>query len=275
MEAPVFASLALRTVPHCVRPRARHISYPCTTMSGSGYHHHKDVLAKKIRSLLCSLSPSTYDKTAPKIECWIEYVITEQFMTVKDLAERVSSLAWYFYPENARSIVPRFLKESRDAPYRSEQMRFFVDELCHHVLRWFAVASADRLRMSQGYHGSIPEGGAIGFVRAASFVGHLIEYGLLSRELVRRHLKPLTHYDLDLTNGVDPVVMASVIYQLLTTAGNTMLRGLLEPGDVQVFFGILDAQTSSSSSGIVGLDSVRLGAVNLDVRCGSYLNTSH
>ena len=130
--------------------------------------------------------------------------------------------------------------------------------ICFHVLRWFTVALADNLSLYHG--GSIPLDGGKGFICAASFVGHLIERGLLGRELVRRYLKPLTPgYD-GTCNDTDSVVRASAIYQLFT-AGNTLLQGLLEPGDVQICFEILNAQ----SHGLSGPHTAKIVSPKLDV----------
>jgi hypothetical protein len=82
--------------------------------SGPGYHNRHPVLAANICNLFYSLDSSTYGEIAPKIEYWIEYVITEEFTTIDDLVERVSSVAW---GECASLLdVSRFLKEFRDAP---------------------------------------------------------------------------------------------------------------------------------------------------------------
>jgi hypothetical protein len=255
-----------------------------TTVPEPGYHNRQPVLATKIRRLLRSLSPSTYDETAPKIEYWIEYVITEQFTTTDDLVERVSFVAWEC--DEFRDIA-RFFKEFRDAPHRSGQMRSFVDELATHVLRWFAIAAADNFASgynshynpnttasssrsnnnhNYGYSHNLdvpvtPGGGWIGFPRAASFVGHLIECGLLGHDLVRRHLiKPLiAHHDHD-------NYRAAAIYNLFVVAGNTLLQGLLEPGDVQACFETLDTYCAGTEGS---------KAAKLNVRCDSRLNPLH
>jgi hypothetical protein len=250
-----------------------------TTIPDPGYHNRQSVIAAKIRNLLRSLSPSTYDQIAPKIEYWIEYGITEQFTTTDDLVERLSFVAWEC---DKPGEIARFFKEFRDAPHRSEQMRSFVDEFAVHVLRWFAIAAADSFasdhdsgyayaygpHYDHSFNHSLnwdvpvtPGGGWTGFPRAASFVGHLIECGLLSHDLVRRHLiKPLTaHHGYDNSR-------ACAIYQLFTVAGKTLLQGLLEPGDVQVCFETLDA----CRRGIGGFDVAKL-----NVRCDSRPNASH
>ena len=250
-----------------------------TTVPEPGYHNRQPVLATKICHLLRSLSPPTYDEIAPKIEYWIEYGITEQFTTTDDLVERLSFVAWDC--DEPRHIV-RFFKEFRDASHRSERMRSFVDDLTIHVLRWFAIAAADNFAFGYAYtynygyrtnyHRSYdynfnwdvpvtPGGGWSGFPRAASFVGHLIECGLLDHDLVRRHIiKPLiTH--LGYNNS-----RAEAIYNLFVVAGNTLLQGLLEPGDVQVCFETL------------GTYCARTGgpeAAKLNVRCDSRLNPLH
>jgi hypothetical protein len=194
------------------------------------YRSCKESVGSKIRSLLISLTkePSEYDEITPKIGYWIEYVLREDFLTVDELVEGVSHVAW----EQGGSFasVGKFLKEFRDAPHRSEQARTFVTRMCTHVLRWFAIASAEDL------DGGCNAGS--GFIRAASFVGYLIEWGLLSHELVRCHLiKPLiSHRDND-ANLLSPgAVRAVAIYVLFAAAGNTLLQGLLKPDDVQVCF---------------------------------------
>jgi hypothetical protein len=242
-----------------------------TTIPKPGYHNRQPALAAKIRNLLRSLSPSTYDNIAPKIEYWIEYGITEQFTTTEDLVERVSFVAWEC--DESREIA-RFFKEFRDAPHRSERMRSFVDELTTHVLRWFAIAAADDFAsgyISSNYYNHTygyschvpvtPGSDWTGFPRAASFVGHFIECGLLGHDLVRRHLiKPLiAHHDYHDSR-------AKAIYNLFVVAGNTLLQGLLEPGDVQVCFGAL---------GIYCAGTGGPKAAKLNVRCDSRLNPLH
>ena len=195
------------------------------------------VIGAKIRSLLSSIGPSTYDEVSPKIEYWIEYALTDQSMTVEDLVEKLSSVAW----DHHSSVIAQFLKEFRGAPHRSEPARSFVDALCSRVLRWFSAASAGDIPFHTVTPPAVETGGATSFRKAASFVGHLIEYGLLSHQLVRRHLvKPLiSHHSADRNTGGN-YVRANAIHQLFVAAGNTLLHGLLEPEDVQVCFEILD-----------------------------------
>jgi hypothetical protein len=261
---------------------------------GPGYHNRQSVLAAKICSLLRSLSPSTYNEIAPTIEYWIEYGITEQFTTIDDLVERVSPVAWSV---GSYSDILRFLKEFREAPHRSEFTRSFVDQFCTHVLRWFAIAAAEDLS-TYSYSGSsvaggVAPGGWCGFACAASFVGHLIEYGLIGHDLVQRHLvKPLiTHRGFDHCR-------ARAIYELFVTAGNTLLQGLLEPGDVQVCFERLAtlgdtflqddshharlqvcSQILHTLGGAEVLDTpgrgAELYAAKLNVWCGSRTDVSH
>ena len=214
-----------------------------TTMSqGAGFDNRRPYITLKIRSLLASLPKGSpeYDKAAPDIEFWIEYVLRERFMTVDELVEGVSWAAWH---QSNYASVARFLKEFRDAPHRSEQARSFVDKLCEHVLRWFSIASVeDPMAYRKYYEEKVTTRGGEGFVCAASFVGHLIESGVLGHELVRRHLvKPLTAHH---HGGQDDanVFRASAICQLFAAAGNTLLRGLLEPEDVEGCFETLNAQ---------------------------------
>ena len=218
----------------------------------AGLHNRRPHITSKIRSLIKSLieEPSEYDKIAPNIEYWIEYVLCERFVTVDELVEDISYMAW----EQGESFasVGRFLKEFLDAPHRSEQARSFVVKLCEHVLRWFAIAAVED---SYTTVYTIASGGGPGLVRAASFVGYLVEWGLLSHKLVQRHLvKPLTAHH-DKSNH-----RANAICQLFLAAGSTLLRGLLEPEDVQVCFDTLDA------GNVAGLN-----AAKLKVRCAAIL----
>ena len=239
---------------HFVGPRPSHTFRTTMTMQ-PGFHNRGHYIALKICSLFTSLTraPSEYDEIAPKIEYWIEYVLREQFTTVDELVEGVSCVPWD--QGGSCASIARFLKEFRDAPHRSEQARPFVDKLCVHVLRWFAIASVEDLSWNSG---CIARGNGSGFVRAASFVGHLIERDLLSHDLVRRHLiKPLIVH-----HNADPDYVESVrtnaIYQLFITAGKSLLRGLLEPEDVRVCFDILNA--CIPVGWVAGLDAGELQA---------------
>ena len=138
--------------------------------NGPGFHNRQAVLATTVYNLLYDLGPSTYDEIAPTIEYWIKYGITERFTTIENLMERVSPVAWN--DRGSHSHISRFLKEFREAPRRAEQMRSFIDELCLYILRWFSVASADDFRVDR-YAGLVSRSGGVGFIRAASFVGHL------------------------------------------------------------------------------------------------------
>jgi len=241
---------------------------------GPGYHNRQPVVATNICSLLYGLSPSKYDEIAPKIEYWIEYTIAEQFTTIDDLVERVSSMAWS--GSGSHSDISRFLREFRYAPHRSTGTKSFVDKLCLHVLRWFAIASTDNFP-AVGWNGeSIPIGGGEGFIRAASFVGHLIERGLLSDEFVRRHLvKPLTtHYYEKNSFSLPSAFRTRAIYQLFTVAGNTLLQGLLEPEDVQICFEIFDIYTWARQNTYQPPFPL-LDTTKLDVRCDSRFDVSH
>ena len=209
-------------------------------LDNPGYHNRKGPVCSKVRSLLISLTnePSKYNELAPKIEYWIEYVLREQFVTADELVEGVSGVVWD--SGGSFASVGRFFKEFRDAPHRSEQARSIVAQLCSYVLRLFAMASVEDIWTSSTGYTSISNGGP-GFVRGASFVGHLIEWGLLTQDLVRRHLiKPLiNHYTNPGTSQAAEAFRVNAIYQLFTAAGNNLLQGLLEPEDVQTCFGIL------------------------------------
>ena len=137
--------------------------------------------------------------------------------------------------------------------------------MCPYVLRWFAIAAVENLRTYSSY-GEISSGGGA-FVRAASFVGCLIEFGLLDRELVQRHLtKSLTnhHYD-DYKMDSNEALRANPIYELFTAAENTLLQGLLEPGDVQACFDVLDTWSRRG---------VKFSATKLKVQQTVHNNTS-
>jgi len=203
-----------------------------------GFHNRGHYIALKICSLLTSLTraPAEYDDIAPKIEYWIEYVLREEFATINELVEGVSCVAWD--QGGSHPSVARFLKEFHGAPHRSGQARFFVDKLCEHVLRWFAIASVEDMSWNSSF---VARSGGSGFVRVASFVGQLIDRDMLPHDLVQRHLvKPLIahhHTDTDCTKSI----RSNAIYQLFITAGSTLLCGPLEPGDVQACFDMLNA----------------------------------
>ena len=234
-----------------------------------GYDNRQAVIVPKIYSLFHSLDPSTYDEVAPKVEYWIEYAFAEHSTTVEDLLGEVAVVAWVSH--NSHASVARFLKEFQDAPHRSEKAKSFVDRLCFHVLRWFAAASAESLsipRPGDWDTDKVAIGGGGGFIHAASFVGHLIEWDLLSHELVRRHLvKPLIAHLYTDKDDVPKSVRAMAIYRLFVVARNTLLQGLLEPEDVKVCFKALE--TKISLQGVVGPD-----AATLNVRCSAHLCAS-
>ena len=151
--------------------------------------------------------------------------------------------------------VGRFLKEFHDAHRFSWLVNTFVPRLGWYVLRWFAIALLEDLWASSG-SGSVSKGGAPGFIRAASFVGHLIRCGLLAPEPIRRHLiKPLiNHHNDDEHRESAEAVRTNALYQLFSVAGNTLLQGLLDLEDVETCFGILDAR----SGWIDGFDSAKV-----------------
>ena len=215
------------------------------------------VAALHVCNMLYDLNSSSYDEVLPKLEFWIEYVLDEGFTTTTDLADRVSCVAWE--DRGSHSDISRFLREFRDAPHRSEQARTFVDELCHLVLRWFSIASAEDVWTNWG-EALVSKRGGPGFMHSALFIGHLIERGLIRHELVRRHiLKPLTAHYYNETNHKKQAVRAQAIYNLFTTAGNTLLQGLLEPEEVQDCFKRLDTRVSIGSiSAMVQFDPAKL-----------------
>ena len=261
----------LSVIAHC-GSTSRHTSHRFITMSDRpGLHNCREHISSKIRSLLISLTnhPSDYDQITPMIERWIEYAFRDCFATADELVEEVSYVAWEI--GGSYASVGRFLKEFRGAPHRSEQARSFVTQLCPHILRWFAIASAENLPMNWSDAG-IASGGGNGFIRAASFVGHLIECGLLSRELVRQHLiKPLIDHHGG--TGGDHV-RANAIYELFLAAGNGLFQGLFEAEDIRICFENLSVYGTGGS--ITGYDTARIQvrfitrtkASNLSITCG-------
>ena len=220
------------------------------------YDDRKGPICSKIRYLLIFLTkaPSRYDEIAQKIEYWIEYVLCEQFATVDELVEGVSEVAWQ--KDGSFTSVGRFFKEFHDAPQRSGQARSFVVQLCTYVLRWFAIACVEDLQMHSGYGPEILSDRGPGFIRAASFVGNLIEWGLLKHDLVRRHLtKSLTSHQYS-SGDKDSAeaVRANAIYELFIAAGETLLQGLLESEDAQACFRIIDTRRQW----ITGFESAKL-----------------
>jgi hypothetical protein len=210
--------------------------------SETDYQNRRLVLASNICNLLHNLSPSTYDEIAPKLDFWIEYVLEEQFTTTDDLANRLSRVAWE--KNGSHSDISRFLREFHDAPNRSERARTFVGELCHSIIQWFSIASAEDL-WSSWSEGLVSKDGGPGFIHAAAFVGYLIECGLIRPDLVRRHIfKPLATHYYDPDNFRKQAVRAHAIYQLFLTAGSTLLQGLLEPAEVQDCFQRLETRVS-------------------------------
>ena len=212
-------------------------------VEGSSFHRLGHHITSKIRTLLFSFpqDPSGYDEIAPKIEFWIEYVLREQFTTVDELVEGVSYVAWG--PHNSGASIARFLKEFRDAPNRSEQARSFVEKLCEHILRWFAIVSVENLLPDEcsDLVGDFKKGSS--FKGAAWLVGRLIQRGLFSHEVVRRHLvKPLISHHYTDRDDVERSVRVMAIYNLFITARNQLLQGLLDPEDVQTCFKALDTK---------------------------------
>ena len=222
----------------------------------SGYHNRKTVICDKIRSLLISLTHySNYNEgVASNIEYWIDHALHEGRITSNELVEGVSCVAWDDGGDFAN--VGRFFKEFRDSPHCSWRAEGFVCELCSHVLRWFAIASAEDL-WAPSRSSLVSRGGAPGFVRAASFVGYLIKYGLLAPDpSVRWHLiKPLInhHNDVEHKHSAE-AVRANALYQLFAAAGNSLLQGQEAPEDIQACFEIFETR----SGWIEGFDSTRV-----------------
>ena len=237
-------------------------------MSGPGYHHRAISISAKISSLFRLLDIPKYDEIAPKIEYWIEFALAQQLTTVDELVEQVSFLVW----NGLRSCTSfsRFLREFRDSPRRSAQARSFVDDTCTRVFRWFVVASAEDLGENSN-DGIVVISGGRGFMRVASYVGQLINYDLLSHELVRLHLiKPLITHHYPSPNGAAETVRANAICRLFSNAGDALLRGLLEPEDSRVCLEILRAQLSGPGARIAGFSNA-----DLEVQCATHSDASH
>ena len=110
--------------------------------------------------------------------------------------------------------------------------------------------------------------GGYGFIEAASFIGHLIDCGLLDHELMRLYLiKPLTTHHYSQPGLPQEAVRVSAICRLFVAAGNTLVQGLLEPGDILVCFKILEIQLSRHGM------TARLSSTKLEVQCATYLDT--
>ena len=238
----------------------------CTTMFGATGQNHRGTVGAEIHDLLASLTPSAYGEVSSKIGLWIESTLTEQFMNADNLVEQLSSTPkWTFYPY--ASVVARFLKEFRDAPHRSEQAKYFVDELCARVLRWWAAASAENLASSalnqSRTHRVVGGGGGDDFIHAASIVGSLVGCGLPSRELVRRYLiKPLISHRCMDREDAEKSIRVGGIFQMLSFARNALYLGLFEPEDVRACFELLGTKVSFG-----GMAAPETGRIN--VRCST------
>ena len=221
-------------------------------MSGeTGYDRRGAIINAKIFDLLNSLGPSTFDEDSPMIEYWIEYALNEQSVDAGDLVKQLSLLTWEPRSSESNEAIARFLKEFRDAPNRSEQARSCVDGLCSRILRWFAAASAENLvPWDWRDTADVARYRGYGFIRAASFVGHLIQCGVLDHDLIRRHLiKPLITHRYTTPDDVGRFFRAMAIYNLFVAAGDTLLQGFLEPEDVEACFKTLDAKAPPHVTG--------------------------
>ena len=108
------------------------------------------------------------------------------------------------------------------------------------------------------YSYTVATRGGYGFIEAASFVGNLIEYGLLDHELVQLHLiKPLTTHDYPEPGKPEETVRVHAICRLFVAAGSTLVQGLLEPEDVRACFKILEAHLSRHGT-TAGLSHAKL-----------------
>lgn len=229
------------------------------------YHHRRSVIGTKICHLLQRLLSDSYESVSPSVGFWIEHALTEQSMDVDDLVEQVSFMAWTRYGFS-RSVA-RFLREFRDAPHRSEKSKSFVDKFTSRVVLWFAAASAESLTMraiDQNRTYAVTVGAGEDFIRAASFVGYIVEWDLVSREFVRQNLvKPLIshyYYEEYESERIQRCIRTMAIHRLFVAAKNTLLQGYLEPRDVQVCFDYLDARISLK--GMMGPDPAEI-----NVRC--------
>ena len=223
------------------------------------YQNRDTGVSAKIYNLLSYLNVETYQEIVPKLEYWIEFAFSQQFTTAARLAEYVSAIAWVEHRSTAS--LARFLKELRDSPRRSVHAKSFVNELCTRAFWWFTAASAEDLKNWHCSH-EVARGGGVGFIEAASFVGHLIECDLLNHKLVRQHLiKPLiTHY-YPSPGMEEETVRINAIFRLFVAAGNALVQGLLEPDDARVCFDVLETQLSRPYV------ITRLSTTKLEVQC--------
>ena len=236
-------------------------------MSGVGYHNRGVAISAKICSLLRSLNTSTYGDITPKTEYWIELALTQQLTTVDELAEGVSLLVWN--NQSYAAGLARFLKEFRDSPRRSTQAKPFVENVCTRIFQWFVVASAEDLG-EDWKDGLVAIGGGYRFMEVTSYIGHLVEHGLFSPELVRLHLiRSLTMHHYSSPNRPAETVRANAICRLFCIAGDVLLRGLLEPEDIRVCFEIVKTQLLKRDK-IVGFSDA-----NLEVQCPTHPDASH
>ena len=110
---------------------------------------------------------------------------------------------------------------------------------------------------------TVAGGGGCGFVEAASFIGHLIEYDMLDHKLVRQHLvKPLTTHHYSQPGAPEELVRVYAVGRLFVAAGTPLLQGLLEPEDVRVCFKMLEIRLT------------RDGTTKLEVQCATHPDPS-
>lgn len=224
------------------------------------YQDRGVAVSRKIYTLFTCLDVETYEEVAPKIEYWTEWAFSQQLTTVDKLVEHLSDLAWTTY--RCPASFARFLREFRDSPRRSPQAKLFVKEFCARVFWWFAAASAEDLAMAW-QKDTVAGGGGCGFVEAASFIGHLIEYDMLDHKLVRQHLvKPLTTHHYSQPGAPEELVRVYAVGRLFVAAGTPLLQGLLEPEDVRLCFKMLEIRLT------------RDGTTKLEVQCATHPDAS-
>lgn len=186
-------------------------------------------------------------------------------MTTVELADRLTSVTWD--SRGSKPDISRFLKEFRG---RSEQASAFIDKLCLSILQWFSVASSEVIWGGNWFKSLASENGGTGLLTAASFAGHLIECGLIDHELVRRYIiKPLTTHYYNKSDFKKQTPRAHTLYMLFTTAGTTLLRGFLEPEEVQECFDKFKTRVAIGSMILSGLNN--FDATKLNVQWGPCL----
>lgn len=181
--------------------------------------HCKEVVRSHARDQLRSLQADER-----RFADWLEYVLDEGLLVVGDIVGDTSIDMWEG-KVNDMEKTGKVLKELC-APNRSEKAKSFVHCLYIRMLHRFAAASLEMEVKAKNGEWRLSKGGIPGFEAAASPVGHLIALGLMSPDLVWRHLTwPLFGLCPLYYEGI-PYHRAVVIKKLFHIAGKTLVKGL-------------------------------------------------